>query len=273
MEKNISVLMSVYKNDVPKNVRIAVESMVNQTLKPKQIVMVVDGPVPDDLKAELEQLEKDYDIYENIWLPENLGTGGALENTWQKCKYEYIAKMDSDDISVPDRLEKEMAYLEEHPDVDVIGANSLEFYNETNKLSGIKILPAEHEKIIKLLKTRCPMCHPSMIMKRSIVEKAGGYKPWMYAEDWYLIIRMYMAGAKFYNLQENLLKVRITQKTYGRRSGLKHYKSIKNLLTFMYKEKIIGFWGYTKTKFVRFVGHVLVPRKLKNKLYRKYVRG
>ena len=105
MKKDISVLMSVYKNDIPKNVVIAVESVINQTLKPKQIVMIVDGPVSDELKQTLLDLEKKYSIYENIWLENNLGTGGALEAGWEKCKYEYIAKMDSDAISVPERCE------------------------------------------------------------------------------------------------------------------------------------------------------------------------
>ena len=273
MEKNISVLMSVYKNDLPSNVRTAVESVINQTLKPKQIVMVVDGPVPDELKKLLLDLEKEYDIYENVWLEKNLGTGGALEENWKKCKYEYIAKMDSDDISVPYRFEKEMQYLEEHPDVDVVGALGQEFYDELENLAGLKLVPETHEEIAKFITARSPFCHQSLIMKKSMIEKAGGYEPWHYAEDYYLFVRMFLAGAKFYNIQEVMVYLRIDKNTFGRRHGLKYYKSLKKLLKFMYKNKMMGFFKYTKEKIVRFIGHVLVPKKMKDHFYRKYLRG
>ncbi len=273
MEANISVLMSVYKNDIAENVRVAVESVINQTLKPKQVVMVIDGPVPDELKQELLQLEKDYPIYENVWLEENLGTGGALENTWLRCKYEYIAKMDSDDVSIPTRFEKEINFLKTHPDIDVVGGLGQEFYNEIENLAGLKKVPETHQQIVKFLKSRSPFCHQSIMAKRSIIEKAGGYKPWFYAEDYYLFIRMYLVGAKFYNIQEILVYLRINQNTFARRHGLKYYRSIKGLLKFMYKNKIINYCKYTKEKMIRFVGHVIVPRQLKDKLYRKYLRG
>lgn len=272
MEKNISVLMSVYKNNEPQHVIESVESVINQTLPPKQIVMVVDGPVPDELRQTLEDLENKYDIYENIWLKENLGTGGALKDNWEKCKYEYIAKMDSDDISVPDRFEKEMKFLEEHPDVDVVGGLAQEFYDEVGNWVGIKYAKETHEETVEFMKSRCMLINPTLIMKREIIEKAGGYQPWHYAEDWYLFIRMYLAGARFYNLQEVLLYVRLEKNTFSRRHGLKYYKSIKGLLKFMYKKKIIGFFRYTKEKIIRFIGHVLVPDKLMNGLYRKFLR-
>lgn len=272
MKKDISVLMSVYKNDIPKNVVIAVESVVNQTLKPKQIVMIVDGPVPDELRNTLVDLEKKYDIYENVWLEKNLGTGGALKDNWRKCKYPYIAKMDSDDISLPERFEKEMKFLEEHPDVDVVGCLGQEFYDEPENLAGLKWVPQSHDEIVKFMKGRSPFCHQSIIMKREMLEKCGGYEPWYYAEDYYLFIRMYLAGAKFYNLQETLVYLRIDKKTFSRRHGLKYYQSIKGLLKYMKQHKMIGFAKYTKEKLVRFAGHVLVPRKLKNKMYRKFLR-
>lgn len=272
MEKNISVLMSVYKNDIPKNVVTAVESVVNQTLKPKQIVMIVDGPVPEELKQTLLDFEKKYKIYENIWLEKNLGTGGALEAGWERCKYNFIAKMDSDDISVPDRFEKEMACFEKDPELDMVGSNAQEFFVEPENLGGIKAVPETHEEIVEFLKSRSPFCHYTVMMKREALEKAGGYKPWFYAEDYYLWIRMYLAGAKFYNIQENLVYARMNYDSFARRGGLKYYKSIKGLLKIMHENKMMGFIPYTKSKMVRFVGHVLVPKKMKKSLYMKYLR-
>lgn len=272
MEKNISVLMSVYKNDIAKNVRVAVESVANQTLKPKQIVMVVDGPVPEDIMNELEKLKKEIKILEVYPLEKNVGLGTALNIGTQYCKYEFIARMDSDDISVPERFEKQMACFEKDPELSMVGSNGQEFYDELENLANIKAVPETHEEIVEFLKGRCPFGHPSVIMKKDILEKAGGYQHWYYAEDYYLWVRMYLAGAKFYNIQENLVYFRININTYKRRGGLKYYKSIKGLLKYLKDNKVIGFARYTKEKIKRFIGHVMMPSTLRNKLYMKLMR-
>ena len=272
MEKNISVLMSVYKNDVAENVRTAVESVYNQTLKPKQIVMVVDGPVPEDITKVLEELKKEIDIFEVYPYEKNSGLGIALKKGTEFCKYEYIARMDSDDISLPDRFEKQMKKFEEDPELSLVASNSQEFIDTLDNLANVKALPEKHEDIVEFMKGRCPFVHPTVIMKKEMLLKAGGYEHWHYAEDYYMWVRMYLAGAKFYNIQENLINFRININTYKRRGGLKYYKSIRGLLKFIYKNKMIGFGRYTKEKIKRFVGHVLVPSWMKNALYMKFMR-
>ena len=272
MEKDISVLMSVYKNDVPKNVITAVESVVNQTLQPKQIVMVVDGPVSKEMEEVLKQLQKKYNIFDLHFQEVNQGLGKTMANGTAFCKYNYIARMDSDDIAMPERFEKQMKIFEEHPEIDMVGSTAQEFFNEPENLAGVKWVPETNEQIVEFMKSRCPFCHMTVIMKKDILEKAGGYKDWFYAEDWYLWIRMYLAGAKFYNIQENLVLARINYDTFARRGGLKYYKSIKGLLKFMKDNKMIGFVKYNKEKCRRFIGHVLIPKKLKNRMYRKYLR-
>ena len=272
MEKNISVLMSVYKNDIPKNVITAVESVINQTLPPKQIVMVVDGPISEELEKTLSDLDKKYDILELHYQKENQGLGKTMENGTKFCKYEFIARMDADDIAMPERFEKQMQVFENDPSIDMVGSNAQEFFNEPEDLAGVKIVPEAHEQIVEFMKARCPFCHMTVIMKKGMLEKAGGYQDWFYAEDWYLWIRMYLAGAKFYNIQENLVLARINYDTFARRGGLKYYKSIKGLLKYMKNNKMIGFVKYTKEKCRRFIGHVLIPKKLKNRMYKKYLR-
>lgn len=272
MEKNISVLMSVYKNDDAHNLELAVRSVANQTLAPKQIVLVVDGPVGEDINKSIKILEKEIDILEVVKSEQNIGLGNALKLGSKYCKNEFIARMDSDDIALPERFEKQMACFESDPALDMVGSNGQEFFNTLDNLANIKAVPETHEEIVEFMKSRCPFCHMSVIMKKDILEKAGGYQDWYYAEDWYLWIRMYLAGAKFYNIQETLVNVRINYDTFERRGGLKYYKSIKGLLKFMRKNKLIGFFKYTKEKIRRFIGHVLVPKKLKNKLYMKYMR-
>jgi len=272
MKKDISVLMSAYKNDVPQNVVTAVESVVNQTFVPKQIVMVVDGPVPEELETTLKELQKKYEILELVWLEKNGGLGNAMNIGTQHCKYDLIARMDSDDIAVPTRFEKQMECFEKDNSLDVVGSNSAEFVDTPDNVSGIKVLPEKHEDIVQFMTSRCPLCHPSIMLKKAILEKAGGYQHWQYAEDWYLFIRMYLAGAKFYNIQENLMNIRIDEHTYERRSGYAHYKTIKGLLKLMRKHKMMSWLKYKKECIKRFVGHVLVPKRWKTKLYRKYMR-
>ena len=273
MEGNISVLMSVYKNDLPQNVRAAVESVVNQTLKPKQIVMVVDGPVSAELKNELLQLEKEIDIYKNFWLQHNCGLGHALREGTKHCEYNFIARADSDDICLPSRFEKQFAYLNEHHEVGVVGCLGQEFYDREENLVSVKTAPEEHEQIVEFMKSRCPICNTSAMIRKSSLLEVGGYESWPWAEDWYLWIRMYLSGIKFYNIQEVLVKIRINQGTFNRRHGIKYYKSIKGILKFMYQNKIISYPKYLKGKLIRFVGHVLVPRKSKCRLYRMFLRN
>lgn len=272
MNKDISVLMSVYKNDVAKDVETAVKSVYNQTLKPKEIIMVVDGPVSQEILDTLENLKKEIDIFKVFPLEQNVGLGRAMNFGMTKCQYPFIARMDSDDIALPERFEKEMACFESNPDLDFVGSNCQEFIDDVDNLAGMKVMPETHEEFVKFMTHRCPFCHPTIIVKKEAVEKAGGYQDWYYAEDWYLSIRMYLNGAKFHNVQENLMLIRTNQNTYNRRGGMKYYKSIKNLLKFMYKNKMMNWFKYTKEKCIRFIGHVLVPRKLKGKMYRKYMR-
>lgn len=273
MNKDISVLMSVYKNDLPQNVRVAVESVVNQTLKPKQIVIAVDGPIPEQLDEELKRLVDEYpSLLEVHYLKENVGLGKALQAMQGFLKYDFVARMDSDDISRPERFEKQIQCFENDPQLDVVSSNSQEFFNQLDNIAGLKIMPEKHEDIVKLMSSRCPLIHPAMMMKKQILEKSGGYLDWFYAEDWYLIIRMYLAGAKFYNIQDVLLDFRVNTDTYGRRGGIKYYKSIKGLLKIMRKHKMMGFFKYNKEKLKRFVAHVLIPTKLRQKLYIKVMR-
>lgn len=273
MEAEISVLMAVYKNDVAANFEAAVESVIKQTLPPKQVVIVVDGPVSDELKATLEKLATTYALIELVWLPENVGIGQAVKVGTEHCRYSFIARMDSDDLSVPTRFAKEMAYLTEHPEVDVVGSNGQEFWDEPSHLAGVRLVPETHAEIVKFMQRRSPFCQQSVIMKKAALIKAGGYRDYTCAEDWDLWIRMYLSGAVFYNIQESLVYMRINRDTFVRRHGLKYYRNIKQILKFMRQHKMLNSIQYTREKIIRFIGHVLVPIGMKNFFYRKFLRG
>ena len=123
--KAISVAMSVYKNDDATFLRVALDSVIGQTLKPKEVVVVGDGPVPETLQECIGKA-KEKAALEGIalkWLPQpvNRGLGEALRIACDNCSYDYIARMDSDDISLPDRFEKQMRVFDEHPEVGMVG--------------------------------------------------------------------------------------------------------------------------------------------------------
>ena len=272
MDQRICVLMSVYKNDVAANVKAAVESIINQTLPPQQVIVVVDGPVAADLKTVLETLAITYPLIELVWLPENVGLGQALAIGTEHCHCPFIARMDSDDLAVPTRFEKQMAYFAAHPETSVVGSNGQEFYDEIEHLAGLKQVPENHAAIVEFMKRRCPFCHMSVIIKKDALIKAGGYQSFLLVEDWYLWIRLYLAGAIFHNLQEPLVFIRINHQTFARRHGRKYYQNIKGILKYLREQKLLNWWQYTREKLRRFVGHVMVPRCLKDRLYRKYLR-
>ncbi len=268
----ISVLTSVYKNDVAKNVRVAFESILNQTYKPSQIVVVRDGAVGEELQTVLDEYKKNK-LFTIVERDQNIGLGKTLAEGTGYCKYDYIARMDSDDVALPSRFMKQVQVFEADPEVSLVGTNGVEFVNTIDNIAGNKIVPETDEQIKEFMKSRCPFCHMSVMMKKQALLDAGGYEDWYYAEDWYLWIRMALSGAKFYNIQENLMQIRINEDTYARRHGMKYFKSIKGLLKYMRKYKLCSYVEYIKNCAVRYVGHVLVPRKFKARLYKKFMRG
>lgn len=272
-EQKISVLMSVYKNDIAQNVKTAVESIINQTFRPSQVVIVVDGPVPDETTKTLEELKELYSEVEIHPLEQNVGLGNALKEGMTHCGNEIVARMDSDDIAVEDRFEKQIKKFEEDSELSIVGSNIAEFIGDKDNVVSIRSVPEKHEDICKYLKKRCPFNHMTVMFKKSEVEKAGGYLHWFYNEDSYLWARMYLAGCKFANIPENLVYARINEATFQRRGGYKYYKSERDLFKFMYKNKIIGWGEYQKAKTIRFVVQVLMTNKTRQWFFKKFARG
>lgn len=267
-----SVLMSVYRNTKDSELKQCMDSVFVQTPAPSEIVVVLDGPVSDGVSEYLLGLEREGKI-KTVPIETNVGLGNALAEGAKHCKYEWIARMDSDDICAPDRMEKQTGYLEKHPDVDVLGSNIAEFTDDVNNIVSIRAVPEDHEAICKYMKSRCPFNHMTVIMRKSVLEAAGGYMDWLYNEDSYLWARMYLAGAKFANIAENLVFARIDASTFRRRGGYRYYKSERNLFRFMYSNGIIGYAEYIKAKIVRFVVQVMMPNGIRQWFFRTFARS
>lgn len=268
-----SVLMSVYRNDKPEDFLEAVKSVsVKQTLPPDEIVIVVDGPVPESLEKTIIEIEKNIPSTRILWQKENKGLGQALNIGMKACSNELVARMDADDISVPDRFEKQIAYMKSHPDCDVVGGQITEFIYSESNIVGKREVPCLHEKIIMWLKGRCPFNHMSIMTLRSRVIAVGNYLDWHFNEDYYLWIRMVEAGYKFANLPETLVNVRVGKEMYARRGGWKYFKSEKNLQDYMLNHEIISLPRYCYNVLGRFVIQVAMPNKLRGFIFQKLFR-
>lgn len=266
--------MSVYKNDDAGFLKTALESIYDkQTKKPNEIVVVFDGPLNDSLYAVLNEFQKGKeDIVKYYPQQENKGLGEALRIGSELCTGDYIFRMDSDDISANDRFEKQASFIEEHPEIDVLGTDIAEFnkdpYSEEMRT---RICPAQHEDIVIMCKKRNPMNHMTVCIKKDSLMKAGGYQTLLLLEDYLLWINMICAGCKLANLNESLVYVRVGNGFDSKRGS---------------KERIIG-WKYLQDKMLE--GGIITKRdaflnlvyirlfvntspKLKSFLYKKFLR-
>lgn len=270
-EKKISVLMSLYINDKPEWFKTAVESICEQTIKPSELVLMIDGPISDELRKQVDQLVKKYPIIKVNQLEQNMGLGKALEKGVPICENEIIARMDSDDIANPERLEKQLKFLTENK-LDIVGSDIAEFCDNPDKIESIREVPKTQEEIAKYIRARNPFNHMTVMFKKSKVLESGNYQDMHYCEDYYLWCRMYLNNAKMGNMSECLVRARMNKDTFKRRGGYKYFKSQKKLFIFMRKNKILNYFQYLKTIISRFIIHVLMPGKLKEKIYKKHLR-
>jgi glycosyltransferase involved in cell wall biosynthesis len=229
--------MSIYYKEKPEFFNRAMQSIWDeQTVKPNEIVLVQDGKLTDELYESINKWKKKLrNILKIIPLERNVGLGDALNIGLQNCSYEIVARMDTDDIAKNDRFEKQLKIFE-NSNIDICSSWVSEFDNDENEIVSYRKLPQNHEEIIKFAKKRNPINHPAVMYKKSAVQSAGGYKKMMWFEDYYLWMRMILNGAKFYNIQESLVKMRAGYGQLERRSGLKYakeefkfYKEIYNI--------------------------------------------
>ena len=269
-----SVCTSVYKNDKPEFVRVALDSMlVNQSVKPSEIVLVQDGPVPEELQQVLQEYEAKYpDMMNVVRLEKNGGLGNALRLGVEKAKYDICARMDSDDICLPTRFEKQLAYLETHPECDIVGGQMTEFIDSPENIVGRREVPLSNEEIYEFMKSRCALNHVTVMFRKQAVLKAGNYQDWFWNEDYYLWVRMMMAKCQFANIPDVAVNVRSGADQYARRGGKKYFDSEIGIKRLMLKEGMI-----TKSQFVinyieRFVIQLMLPNSVRGWVFRTFAR-
>ena len=230
---DISVLLCVYAKDNAAYYDMALESVADkQTVRPKQIVVVFDGPVPGEIEKITEKREKaNADIeFTVVRLQKNSGLAAALNEGIKHCKYEYIARMDADDIAVNDRFQKQISYLLEHPEIDILGGLIAEFADDPQKTGAVRKVGITHEQIVEMAKKRTPFNHMTVVYKKSKVCKAGGYNvDFGKLEDYKLWVDMIAGGCKTANLDEVLILMRVGNGLISRRSNRREIKDWDNL--------------------------------------------
>lgn len=267
-----SVSMSVYRNDCVEDLRTAVRSVFHQTRVPSEIILVIDGPVSTAMQQAIQALREEIPILRVIPLEQNMGHAVARQTGLEAACHELCAVMDADDIALPDRFEKQLKAFEEYPEVSVVGGLIHEFIHEIDNVVGIRIVPEHNEDIKDYLKSRCPMNLVTVMLKKSDVMAVGGYLDWYCEEDYYLWIRMTLAGCKFYNIQENLVNVRVGKEMYQRRGGWRYFKSEASIQRFMWKNKLISLPRFGYNVLIRFIVQVVLPNGLRGWVFRHFAR-
>lgn len=271
-----SVAMSVYGKDNADWFAKALASIVEQTVKPAEIVLVEDGPVSQEIEqvvAHYQQRCKEENIAFNlIPLPQNQGLGNALRLATESATHELVARMDSDDISVPFRFEHQLAFFAQNPETSILGGNIEEFVGEPSNIVGQRVCPQTDADIRQYMKKRCAMNHVSVMFRKSEVLRAGNYMDWFYNEDYYLWIRMMLAGCTFANLDEVLVTVRMGYDTYGRRGGMRYFRSERDIQRLMFKEGIISRPAMVTNICIRFGVQILLPNWLRSFVFQKLFR-
>ncbi len=218
-----SVLMAVYAKESPAYFQIAIDSMLQQTVPPTQFVLVCDGPLTPALDAVIEGYGEKLDA---VRLPENKGLGEALRAGLLQCRCALVARMDSDDISLPDRCEKQLAAFAADDTLDILSGVVEEFTDDPSSPASRRVVPLTHAEIVRYSKRRCPFNHPCVMFKKQAVLDAGSYNnDFVYNEDYDLWMRMLANGAKTANLPDVLLKQRSPAAQIQRRGGKAYAKS------------------------------------------------
>ena len=270
--RGYSVLMSVYHKEKPEYLKQAIESIQAQTYPTDDFVLVCDGPLNSELDAVITTKQQEMNGVLKVYrLDKNEGLGNALNAGINHCKNELVARMDSDDVAYPDRCEKQIDVFNTHPEVSICSGIVEEFTTDPEVVDARRVLPETNAKIMEFAKKRNPFNHPCVMYKKSAVEAAGSYKDFYLLEDYYLWLRMLMAGYQGYNIQEPILHMRAGSDMYMRRAGWKYAKTQAKLFKFMKDSGFIGNGQYIKSCVIR-SGSALAPNWLRKFMFEKVLR-
>lgn len=270
--KQYSVLQTVYKSDDAEAFRLSLRSMLTQTVQPDEIVLVKDGPVPEQLQNVIDAMEKEYPgVIVQVQLEKNVGLGLALNEGLKHCKNELVARMDSDDISLPERCEKQLAMFENDPELDIVGCPVKEFKGTPDNVVGVRDVPLDNEAIHRYARKRDPFNHPTVMYRKSKVLQCGPYGNYRKNQDTALWVDMLSKGCKGGNCPEYLLMFRFDEGTYKKRKSWTNTKLLIQIRKKAWKIGFSSFWDYAFVSVVQ-LGLFILPTWVQKFVYTKLLR-
>lgn len=272
MEK-YSVLMSLYIKEKPEYLRTAIQSMVDQTCSPDEIVIVKDGLLTPELDSVLKEYQNNYPkLFTIVGYEKNRGLGLALNFGLEYCRNELVARMDTDDIAKVDRCEKQLKMFIDNPNLEIVGGDIAEFIDIPDNVVAYRKVPTSDEAIKEYMKTRCPFNHMTVMYKQSAVIRSGNYRDLFWNEDYYLWIRMMENNCVMGNTGDVLVDVRTGADMYKRRGGKKYFESEKFLQKYMLKNKMINRSTYVVNLSKRIIVQRLLPNCIRGWVFKKFAR-
>lgn len=264
--------MTVYKGDKPAWLQTAIDSIASQTIPPFEFVIVVDGPISDSLDEVLRRYMTQSHIFHVIRLKENHGLAFALNVGLRNCRCPIIMRMDADDYSLPSRYEKQIEVMLSR-NLDFIGSNVEEFEGSLDNVISKAVMPVYSDELIRMAKKRNPIRHPSLVIKKSALEAVGAYDAKLLnGQDYDLIVRLLMAGFQGGNINETLVKMRVSPEFYSRRGGWKYFVRMRALKRKLYKIGFYNKWDYFVGVTAHFVSS-MIPQKIRKVIYLKLLRS
>lgn len=268
-----TVLMSVYFKEQPEYLSLSIESMINQTIKPDEFIIVKDGPLTPELSEVIDSFVMNYpDLFKIISNDTNLGLGPALAKGIIASRNELIARMDSDDYAISTRCEKQLERFNADPELEIVGSYEAEFVDDINNVISIHRVPTESSEIKKFMRRRCSILHPTVMYKKGAVLKSGNYHSVFLYEDYDLFSRMVLAHhVKSYNIPESLYYIRTSDDFFKRRGGAKYAKTVLKFKWGQYKKGYMSLLDFC----ISGLGQAFVcilPNSLRKGFYMNFLR-
>lgn len=265
-----SCLVCVYDKDDPNHFNECFESLSNQTLKAAEILLIQDGPINTSLVEVIEKWSQILPL-RLIKNDKNIGLGKSLNLGVQLCEYELIARMDADDICHPERFQKQISFLDSHPEIAVVGSWIAEFQESPENIVSYRKLPADPEDLFSFAKKRCPLNHPTVMFRKDAILAVGNYDPYANQQDYQLWARLLVKGYKVANIQESLLFMRVSSALFKRRGGIDYGKIELAVQRDFFKMGFINRFEFVRNVSLRMIVR-LMPNFFRKLFYMRFLR-
>lgn len=268
--------MSVYYKEKVEYLRESIDSMINQTIFPDEFLIIEDGVLPANLSLLIEEYKNSYpNLFTVLKNEVNLGLGPSLRKGILHARNEIIVRMDSDDISKNNRVEKQLCIFNQYPNIGIVGCSEVEFEKSVNNVVAVHSVPSYDEDIRKMMKRRCSLLHPTVVFKKSDVIRAGNYQEkntYHLYEDYDLFTRMVLVNnVKAYNVKGNLYYMRVSGDFYSRRGGIAYALTALRFKYNLKRRKLISLWDFCLSGFGQaFV--CLLPNFIRSYIYIRLLR-